>query len=274
MLVPYCTMAKLDARTLTPIQMRTILPFLAGKGIRTVAFGVETHALRDRCAEAGFQYFQGDFLCSPREVMGTVPESSLGAVRLAAAITQAPDGDVNALEKAIGLDPGLSLRLLRFVNSAAFSLRNQIRSVRQAIVLLGPKTVRQWATMLVLAGLSDSHGPLLTTSLSRGRFCELVAERLGADDPSAYFFTGMMSVVDALLGMPMELALADLPIADDISAALLRHEGGKGRTVVMAEACERGAWDDVELPNLPAADLAVLHVEALAWADTNLRGMA
>jgi len=272
-LIPYCTAAKLDVRTISPIQMKTIVPFLRSKNLQPIAFGVETHGLRDRCAEAGFDLFQGDYLCSAREVMGTVPEASLGAVRLAAAITQAPDGDITALEKAISLDPGLSLRLLRFVNSAAFSLRNQIRSVRQAIVLLGPRTVRQWATMLVLSGLGEHQGPLLTTALSRGRLCEMIANRLGSDDPSAYFFTGMMSVADALLSMPMEMALADLPLADDVKAALVSREGGKGRTLVMAEACERGAWEEVELDNLPGTDLAVMHVEALAWADANLRGV-
>jgi EAL and modified HD-GYP domain-containing signal transduction protein len=273
-MMPYCWAAKIDVRTISPIQMKTVVPFLAGSGLKPIAFGVDTHPLRDCCGEAGFELFQGDFLCTPREVLGNVPEASLGAVRLAAAITQAADDDVEALENAISLDTGLSLRLLRFVNSAAFSVRNQIRSVRQAIVLLGPRTVRQWATMLVLSGLSQTQGPLLATALSRGRLCETVASRLGADDPSSYFFTGMMSVADALLSMPMEQALADLPLADDVKAALLTREGGKGRTLTMAEACERGAWDDVALPNLPAEQLAIMHVEALAWADANLHGVA
>ncbi len=273
-LMPYCAIAKLDAASLAPLQMQTIVSFLKGRDVRPVAFGVDTHALRDICVESGFEIFQGEFISTPREVTGTVPEASLGAVRLAAAITQAPDGDVDALESAIALDPALSLRLMRFVNSAAFSLRHEIRSVRQAIVLLGPRTVRQWATMLVLSGLGDSRSPLLSTALSRGRLCEMVAERLHADDTASYFFAGMMSIADALLHMPMEAALEDLPLADDVVAALLSREGGKGRALEMAEACERGAWDEVALVSLPANELAVMHVEALAWADANLQAVA
>jgi EAL and modified HD-GYP domain-containing signal transduction protein len=41
----------------------------------------------------------------------------------------------------------------------------------------------------------------------------------------------------------------------------------------MAEACERGAWDDAALPGLDASELAVLHVEALTWADGTAAGL-
>ena len=180
---------------------------------------------------------------------------------------------VDELEKAISLDPGLSLRLLRFINSAAFSLRHQIKSIRQAIVLLGPRTVRQWAMLLLLSGIDEQRGPLLITALSRGRTCEAIALRLGADDANAYFFTGMLSVVDALLDQPMQQAIADLPLADDVVAALVDRAGGKGRTLTMAECCERGAWDEAALPGLDAAELAVLHVEAITWADATAAGL-
>jgi len=273
-LIPYCSVAKLDAAALSTEQMTTIVAFLKEHGLKPVAFGVDSHQLRDACVDAGFEIFQGDFICSPREVTGTVPEASLGAVRLAAAITQAPEGDIDSLEKAIALDPALSLRLLRFVNSAAFSLRHQIRSIRQAIVLLGPRTVRQWATLLVLSGLGDHRSPLLTTALSRGRLCESLADRLHADDKPSYFFAGMMSIADALLQMPMAAALEDLPLADDVVAALLHREGGKGRALLMAEACERAEWDEVAVTGLPANELAIMHVEALAWADANLQTVA
>ena len=196
--------------------------------MRPIANGVETHGDHDRCADAGFELFQGDFVCRPREVVGhNVPTASIGALRLAAGIS-AGDTSVDELEKAIALDPGLSLRLLRFVNSAAFSLRHQIKSVRQAIVLLGPRTVRQWAMLLLLSGIDEQRGPLLITALSRGRTCEAIARRLGADDADAYFFTGMLSVVDALLDQPMDEAVRDLPLSEDVVAALVRARRRQG----------------------------------------------
>jgi EAL and modified HD-GYP domain-containing signal transduction protein len=271
-LLDLAQLAKVDARS-GGVHLAAIVAKLRSRGVRPVANGVDAHTDHDRCVDAGFELFQGDFVCRPREVVGyNVPTASIGALRLAAGIS-AGDTGVDELEKAIALDPGLSLRLLRFVNSAAFSLRHQIKSVRQAIVLLGPRTVRQWAMLLLLSGIDEQRGPLLVTALSRGRTCEAIAQRLGADDIEAYFFTGMLSIVDALLDRPMEEAVADLPLAEDVVAALVRRAGGKGRTLTMAEACERGAWDEAALPTLDAAELAALHVEALAWADATAAGL-
>jgi EAL and modified HD-GYP domain-containing signal transduction protein len=272
-LLDLAQLAKVDARDGGGAQLAGLVAKLRGRGLRPVANGVDAYTDHDRCADAGFELFQGDFVCRPREVVGhNVPTASIGALRLAAGIS-AGDAGVDELEKAIALDPGLSLRLLRFVNSAAFSLRHQIKSVRQAIVLLGPRTVRQWAMLLLLSGIDEKRGPLLVTALSRGRTCEAIARRLGADDVDAYFFTGMLSIVDALLDKPMEEALADLPLAEDVVAALVQRGGGKGRTLKMAEACERGAWDEAALPGLDASDLAVLHVEAITWADATASGL-
>src|SRR4051794_636652 len=266
-------LAKIDANNNGPVQLAGLVARLRGRGIRPVANGVDAHTDHDRCADAGFELFQGDFVCRPREVVGhNVPTASIGALRVAAGIS-AGDAGIDELEKAIALDPGLSLRLLRFVNSAAFSLRHQINSVRQAIVLLGPRTVRQWAMLLLLSGIDERRGPLLVTALSRGRTCEAIARRLGADDADAYFFTGMLSIVDALLDKPMDQAVADLPLSEDVVAALVDRAGGKGRTLKMAEACERGAWDEAALPSLDAAELAVLHVEAITWADGTAAGL-
>jgi EAL and modified HD-GYP domain-containing signal transduction protein len=271
-LLDLAQLAKVDARG-GGVHLAAIVAKLRSRGVRPVANGVDAHTDHDRCVDAGFELFQGDFVCRPREVVGyNVPTASIGALRLAAGIS-AGDTGVDELEKAIALDPGLSLRLLRFVNSAAFSLRHQIKSVRQAIVLLGPRTVRQWAMLLLLSGIDEQRGPLLVTALSRGRTCEAIAQRLGADDIEAYFFTGMLSIVDALLDRPMEEAVADLPLAEDVVAALVRRAGGKGRTLTMAEACERGAWDEAALPSLDAGELAVLHVEALTWADATASGL-
>jgi EAL and modified HD-GYP domain-containing signal transduction protein len=273
-LLDFATLAKVEARGVGGSGLALLVAHLRARGIRPIANGVDAHSDHDRCADAGFELFQGDFVCRPREVVGhNVPTASIGALRLAAGISADDDGDVDELEKAIALDPGLSLRLLRFVNSAAFSLRHQIKSVRQAIVLLGPRTVRQWAMLLLLSGIDEKRGPLLITALSRGRTCEAIARRLGADDVDAYFFTGMLSVVDALLDLPMDEAIRDLPLSEDVVAALVNRAGGKGRTLTMAEACERGAWDDAALPSLDAGQLAVLHVEALTWADGTAAGL-
>jgi EAL and modified HD-GYP domain-containing signal transduction protein len=237
---------------------------------KLLAVGVETDEAHAACLDAGFDLFQGAFYCRPRPVDAqTLPEAAIGHLQLSAALNAA-ELDVDELEQAIVSDVGLSFRLLRLVNSAAFARRHRISSVRQAIVLLGMRTVRQWGMLLVLSEVAGRRVPLLTTALARARTCEQIAVTLGAPDPDAYFLTGLFSVLDALIGRPMEDVLGEVPVADDVIAALLQRAGGKGRALRMAEACEAADWEAGALPGLPPEQLAALAGEALVWADRTL----
>ena len=99
------------------------------------------------------------------------------------------------------------------------------------------------------------------------------AEKIRVEWGGTFCLKGVMSVADALLSMPMEQALAELPLTDEVAAALLTRAGEKGQALKIAEACERAVWADAVLEGFTSEDLAVMHVEALAWADANLRGI-
>lgn len=263
-LLPLVEVVKLDASvaTLGADDARRII----AQGAIPAAYDVETREQRDELAAAGFALLQGAFHCRPSALPSPPAAGSLTALRTATQVASA--GDADALIEAISRDPGLSVRLLRFVNSAALGLRHRVSSVPHAVRLLGARTVRQWATLVLVAGdTTGPPGPLLITALARARTCEAIAERLGMDDREAYFMVGLLSVADALLDASMDDVLAELPLADDVAAALGRHEGGKGRALRMAIACERGAWDEEAIPRLDGGALCALHVEALNWAD-------
>ena len=110
-----------------------------------VATDVDTPDEVARATSLGFTAFQGDFFAKPdltrRRRVGTGGIASLKAV---AAVT-APDASFEDLEVAISSDVGLSLKLLRYVNSAFFALPRTVESVREALTLLGTATVRRWA---------------------------------------------------------------------------------------------------------------------------------
>jgi EAL and modified HD-GYP domain-containing signal transduction protein len=256
-----------------PVDEPGSLRVAAAAGFDTIATGVATQADLRAAHAAGFTMYQGDVVCAPRTERGlTAGSAALNRLRTAAALADADD--VDAIEHAVRLDPALALRLLRFINSAAFSLRSEVRSVRHAAALLGPLRVRQWSALVLLADGGGGEVPIpATTGLARARTCEAIGTRLGMPDRDAYFLVGLLSVADALLDAPLPDVLAQLPLADDLQAALLRRAGGKGRALAMAEACERGAWDEAAIPGLDAGALAALHVEALRWADTTVAGL-
>jgi c-di-GMP phosphodiesterase len=226
-----------------------------------VATDVETPEEVERAKTLGFTAFQGDFFAKPdltrRRRVGTGGVTSLKAV---AAVT-APDASFEDLEAAISSDVGLSLKLLRYVNSAFFALPRTVESVREALTLLGTATVRRWATVVALVQASDdAPDELVELALQRARMCEVLGGSRELDAADGHFTVGLFSVADALLDSPMDEVLETLPFSDEIRAALLKREGPKGELLETVVAYERGEF--------PADDgsLQGAYGEAVEWA--------
>jgi EAL and modified HD-GYP domain-containing signal transduction protein len=128
--------------------------------------------------------------------------------------------------------------------------------------------VRQWALVLLMAGVTEQRGPLLSTALTRARTCELLGRELGAADPDAWFAVGLLSVADVLAGAPLAEVVAQLPLDDEAAAALVHHTGAKGRALAGVLACERGRLPE----DAPGLTLAA-YADAVAWADLHGAGL-
>jgi EAL and modified HD-GYP domain-containing signal transduction protein len=250
--------AELDSILGAPRQHRALL----------VATGVATPDDFERCRALGFSYFQGDFFAKPRLVrhrgVGTGGISSLRALGELSAV----DASFEDLERIISSDVGLSLKLLRYVNSAFFALPRNIGSVREALTLLGTRTVRRWATVMALSAIPDAPHELVAIALHRARMCEMLAGSALPEERETLFTIGLFSVSDALLGAPMEEVLESLPFSDEIRAALLRREGPKGDLLSAVMAYERGEFPSAPaVPATPGVSLAGAYRAALEWAD-------
>jgi EAL and modified HD-GYP domain-containing signal transduction protein len=241
-------------------------------GALLVATGVASTEDFDRSRALGFSYFQGDFFAKPRLVrhrgVGTGGISSLRALgELSAA-----DASFDDLERIISSDVGLSLKLLRYVNSAFFALPRNIGSVREALTLLGTRTVRRWATVMAMSAIPDAPHELVSIALHRARMCEMLAGSALPEERETLFTIGLFSVADALLDAPMEEVLESLPFSDEIRAALLRREGPKGELLSSVLAYERGEFPNA--PATPSVSLAGAYRAALEWADEAHRAVA
>ncbi|MBL8060455.1 MAG: HDOD domain-containing protein [Chthonomonas sp.] len=67
-------------------------------------------------------------------------------------ITESTDGSPADIEKAVGIDPGFTAKLLTIANSAQFALPRKVVSLREACMLLGFKQIR---TVALSAGVFD-----------------------------------------------------------------------------------------------------------------------
>jgi c-di-GMP phosphodiesterase len=240
-----------------------------------IATGVETHERLADCRDLGFSLFQGFFFLEPKldDARGMRP-SQLARMRLISRL-QEDDPDFDGLEQVISLDVWMSYALLRFINSAFFALPRKVESVRDAAVLLGTTNVRRWATLTVLANGQDGKpSELMVTALTRARMCELLAPAFGDRDGSAFFTTGLFSVVDALMDVSMIEVLASLPFSEEINRAILNFEGPKGAALRAAVAWERANLSElVPPPGLTVSDIGETYREAVTWAAQATAGL-
>ena len=236
-------------------------------GAQVVATGVETHEAFETCKGLGVDLFQGYFFCQPREIEGRgIEVNSLNKMRLIAEL-QDPDVDMESLGEIVSRDVGLSYNLLRFVNSAFFSVPRRIESIRDALVLLGLQNVKRWATLMALADTNDKPHELIVTGLVRARMCELVAVARGDKrEAEGYFTIGLFSVVDALMDVSLIELLRQLPFSEEIMGALLRYDGPKGEMLHAVLAYERGDFTPL-MSLMPAGTPpADFYAQAVEWA--------
>ncbi|MGD9124198.1 MAG: HDOD domain-containing protein [Desulfarculaceae bacterium] len=222
----------------------TLLP----RGIVLLAEKVETQEDFSRARSMGYTLFQGYFFSKPVIVARKdLPSSKLHYLRLLKEINAA-QMDFDSLSRLVGTDASMSYKLLRYINSAAFGVRQQVNSLKQAVTLLGENQIRQWASLLAVYNLGDDRPvELMATAVIRARFSELLAAEAGlARHAPDLFLIGLFSLLDAMLGRPQAEILEELNLGDDVTAALLKKEGRLALVLELVKSYEQGRWEEVD----------------------------
>lgn len=265
-LLDFVSMVKLDVLALSWDEIERQLELLMSFPVDLLASKVESHADFQRCVEAGFHQFQGYFLCRPDLVRGrTMPTARLTLMQLLRKVYD-PNVTIAQLEALIRRDVSLSYRLLRIINSAYYSLPRKVHSIHEALVLLGLKFVRQWVTVLSMGGSEDKPPELFNLAMIRAHMCQTLGKAAGARDGEPFFVVGLFSVLDAAMDRPLPVILQDLPLSEDVMAALLHREGPLGEALDCVLAHEQGHWHRVRFRNLPTEAIQEAYVRAVSWA--------
>ncbi len=265
---------KIDVQQLTKEELVESIEKLAPYRLTLLAERIETVEHLYECVDLGFKLFQGHFLSKPQIVKGKkVAGNSLALMQVVQEL-QKPNTTAAAVEELIIKDPVLTFKLLRIVNSAAYSLVRKVESLNQAIVLLGMEQVRKWATLISLSSNKDKPAEMSRALLARGRMCELLAEAMSYSDTSNYFMVGMMSDINALLDMEMDTLLEQIPLNDEIKAAISRHEGRMGTVLAATLAYERGEWERLSEFDINDALYESAYRHSLIWAQEAMQAMA
>ena len=234
--------------------------------VQLLAEKVETREQFDECRELGFEFFQGYFLSKPAILRRErLPAKKHVVVQLLAKLCMR-NQSLQELSRTVKQDPALCTKLLRYINSARFGIGN-LTSIDHAIALLGTRGLHSLLTMLHLAGLSDQPQELVTTALLRGLMCHAIAKSIGSEHDDRYFLLGILSCLDALMNEPLSEVLDQMPLSEELRAALLAREGELGGLLNSVIAYERGDWRAVAFRNVAIEEFRDAYLAALAEAE-------
>ncbi|MDH4166709.1 MAG: EAL domain-containing protein [Gammaproteobacteria bacterium] len=242
--------------------------------LKLLAEKVDSIEQADHCRQLGFELFQGYFFARPVIMQGRRADPSRSTLLhlLQQSMSNVENPEIEATFKQA---PELSYKLVRLVNSVGIGGRHEIRSLAHALVILGRRQLQRWLQVLLFAhgSAGDFPSPLLQMAAARGKFLELLSDhdRRPQDACDLAFMTGILSLLDTLLKMPMAEALGGISLPQDARDALLERKGRLGKMLLLAEALERS--EDAQVSSLldthdlcSTAILPRLQIAALSWS--------
>jgi c-di-GMP-related signal transduction protein len=261
---------KVDMKLTTDEQRAGIVNAYGDGRHRLLAEKIETRAEFVGARDLGFVYFQGFFFRRPEKLnTHDLPANRMNYLRMLQEVSRA-ELDVSALEQLIKAEASVCYRLLRYLNSVVFGLRNEIHSVRHALSMLGEREVRRWVRLVAAVGAGqEKTSDLVLSALVRARFGELLQPVVPHGD-SDLFLLGLLSLLDAMLEMPMSDVLDRVPLDHETKAVLLGKASPLRPIYQLMLAHESGEWEAAEQLStdlrLDSDEVASYYWRAQQWA--------
>ncbi len=241
------------------------LEIVQRSGATALAEKVETKEEYEELKSMGFTLFQGYYFAKPE--LHRTKAVSPAKLKILEILNIDPE-QTEKMSEAIKSEPDLAVNLLRLVNSSFFALRREIASVQQAILYIGARNIRKWLLLMLYAKNEPDpdNNAVLQSVKVRADFMAKMAEALGLDSEKAYL-TGILSLVEVMLGVSKEEALAKMRFLDkEVEEALLRGSNAYAKLLAIAQNFEKGNFDElksVAALGLEQQRLADLYCETL-----------
>ncbi|MBP9678013.1 MAG: HDOD domain-containing protein, partial [Aeromonas sp.] len=276
--LPYIHIIKFDLRATPLASIERFMQTHRHLPLTYLAEKVEDKAEFERMKGLGVELFQGFFFSRPQMVQQTtMPPTQLVVMQLLKVVNQA-EPDLDKIEQLLNQDLSLSLKLLRYVNHLKH-FPQPIASFRQAASSLGhAQLIRFVALIAATSAGHDKSAELYQMSLIRARFCELLAQtHAPTQQAQQAFITGLFSLLDVLMGQPLDQLLGTIPLTAEIRAALLERKGNLGFYLAFCEEYEKANWQRIAASTarlgLNEEKVSHLYLAATAWVNQQLQAM-
>lgn len=273
---PIVDIIKVDVLEFSILEISKLVRKLAGLKITLLAEKVETLQQFEKLKMLGFTLFQGYFFAKPemlkQKKITTTKKNIIELISQASKV----DLNINTISDIFSVDPGLTYKLLRFINSPTYGSSQEITSLKHALAYIGQVELKKFIALLALSNLSsEKNSEIMRLSLARAKFCEQIALcRFESENPPKAFLTGILSLIDGILDHDLASVLDILPIHEEIKSALRNEKSDLTNYLLLVKSIEQGLWQESEI----IADQIELdcdicfqaYKKSLSWADEML----
>ncbi|MCO4799192.1 MAG: HDOD domain-containing protein [Colwelliaceae bacterium] len=276
-LFPYIDTIKIDVLAFSLLEISKFVRGISDVKVTLLAEKVETAQQFEKLKMLGFTLFQGFFFAKPEMLkqrkITTTKKNILDLIAQASKTKL----DIDYISEIFSTDPGLSYKLLRFINSPTYGNSQEITSLKHALIYIGELELKKFIALLALSDLSEGKcDEIMRLSLIRAKFCELISQKRQDEvNPPKAFLTGILSLIDGILDHDLEFVLNVLPIHEEIKSALRNESNYLNQYLSLAKFIEKGLWKESEAISnqlkLDSKFCFEAHQTALSWADGMLK---
>ncbi|MDT8715188.1 HDOD domain-containing protein [Clostridium sp. 19966] len=274
-LISLADIIKVDFKLTRGIERKNIVSKLSNRKIKFLAEKVETYEEFQEALKYGYSYFQGYYFSKPVVLSGKDISPMEYVITEIIKELGNPEFNIKKLEKLILKDVSISYRLLKLVNSSAFRGENEVKSIRQAIMLLGETEIKKWLYIAVFKNVTSSKpNELLDYALLRAKFAENIVNKISKTSISydAYML-GMMSLLDAMLDISMEDIMKEMSLPQEVKEALCGKENFFKHLLDLVVGYQEGDWkkvnENLDRIDISCENLAEAYLTAIDWVQCN-----
>lgn len=247
--------------------------------IKLLAEKVETRADFEQAKQAGYALFQGYFFEQPQIIKANdIPANLLQYFQIISLLRE-DEASIDLIAENIEREISLTYRLLKLINNSPKRTKSKIRSIKQAILLLGLDDLRKWIYLLAMRESErqqngDVFNELMYASLFRAKLCEKCARLNQKDNYAEYFLVGLFSLIDSLLKSPMNTVLVQLPLSENILETISGATTEMTPFLEFSIAVQKLNWEQIvplsEKLNIPIEQVLTMYEDVRGWVDETI----
>ncbi|WP_209124758.1 EAL and HDOD domain-containing protein [Alkalihalobacillus sp. BA299] len=272
---------KIDVQKTSREQQLQLVKLLKKYNVELLAEKVETRDEYERCLQNGYEYFQGYYFSKPVILSTNDLVAQYNSFFTIMDELSKPSPDIDKIAFMIERDISISYKLLKLINSPLFGRLNEIKSIKQAIVLLGLKELSKWIYVLYIRNTATIHtntsDEVIKMCLTRARTSELIAVKIGKGvESSSYFLTGLLSLIDTVLKQPIERVMDQLPLGQEIKDTIIGIRSPYSDVHRLVMSIEKGDWPEIskisERIKIDQSELSNIYINSIKWTKDVLYG--